>query len=385
MCFQTGNILARWNHTLTNGSDTSLQVYFDRYHRVDVGSPDVLNTFDIDFQHHVALGKRHDIVWGAGYRVTADHEFTGYARTYLPLSRTINLFSGFIQDEIALGSSVSFTLGSKFEHNFYTGFEYEPSAKLLWQPTARQAVWFSAARAIVQTSRIESSIKVDLSTFPTAGGGFGVVHLLGNPNADVERLYDFEAGYRVQVNPRLSLDFATFVSSYSGIGGAVAGTTYFATDQGPPHVVLPLIFEYVAGAHSQGIEAFGTWTVSRRWKITPSVSGIHLAANNFYVTEDANNTPQIQTQIRSSLELTKHVNWDAAFWHIGRLRDGGDGAVPAYNRVDTRFAWQVGESAEFSVVGQNLLTPRHAEFHNAYDVHRSLIERSVFAQIAWRF
>ena len=179
----SGNALARWNHKLAGGSDTSLQVYFDRYNRHDEGVHEALNTLDVDFQHHLSLGVRHDIVWGAGYRVTADNHTDGYGKMYIPLSRTNSLYSTFIQDEIALAHTLWFTLGSKFEHNAYTGFEYEPSAKLLWQPTQRQAVWVSASRAIVQTSREEADLIVDQYTFPTPGGGFGVAQLQGNPDA----------------------------------------------------------------------------------------------------------------------------------------------------------------------------------------------------------
>lgn len=154
-------------------------------------------------------------------------------------------------------------------------------------------------------------------------------------------------------------------------------------------MVVPLIFENIARAHTYGAEAAGTWTVTQRWRITPSLSAIHLATSNnaggTNVPEDADNTPQFQTQIRSSLDLTRRLDWDVALWHIGRLRDGGDGAVPAYNRVDTRLAWRVGKHTEFSVVGQNLLTPLHAEFHNAYEVRRTLVERSVFGKITWKF
>jgi hypothetical protein len=40
---------------------------------------------------------------------------------------------------------------------------------------------------------------------------------------------------------------------------------------------------------------------------------------------------------------------------------------------------------EGAVVGQNLLSPLHAEFHNAYEVRRTLVERSVFGKVVWRF
>jgi iron complex outermembrane receptor protein len=381
----SGNVLARWGHKPANGSETSLQVYFDRYNCLDLGAHEALDNLDVDFQGHLTLGDRHDIVWGAGYRLTGDSEAAGYDRTYVPLSRTTNLFSTFIQDEIGLGRSVWFTLGSKFEHNAYTGFEYEPGAKLLWQPTPLQTIWLSAARAVVQTSRLEANLLVDLAVFPIPGGGFGVAQVQGNPNSEARQLYDYEAGYRVEVNKQFSLDVATFSSSCRNMAGAVAGAVNFTTDEGPPRAVLPLVFQYGASAQTWGAEAFGTWTVTRRWKISPSLSAIHPTADNVYLVEDEDSTPQLQAQIRSSLDLTSRLDWDVAVWHIGRLRDGGDGAVPAYNRVDTRLAWRVGEFTELSVVGQNLLTPRHAEFHNEYEVQRTLVERSAFGKIAWHF
>jgi iron complex outermembrane receptor protein len=385
----SGDLMARWNHTLAGGSNTSLQVYFDRYDRQDEGVHEALNTLDIDFQHHLKHGVRHDIVWGAGYRVTADNHTDGYGKAYVPLSRTNGLYSAFIQDEIALTHSLWFTLGSKFEHNAYTGFEYEPSAKLLWQPSQRQAVWLSAARAIVQISREEADLIVDLYTFPTQGGGFGVAQVEGNPIAKAEQLYDFEAGYRVQANKRLSLDIAAFSSYYHNLADVLPGDPFFTEDQGPPHLVLPLVFQYVARAHTYGAEADGVWNVSPRWRISPSLSAIHLTRSNdeggLEVPEDEDNTPEFQAQMRSTLDLSKNVDWDVAIYHVGRLRDGGDGAVPAFNRLDSRLAWRPRESVELSIVGQNLLTPLHAEFHNAFEVQRTLVERSVFGKITWRF
>jgi iron complex outermembrane recepter protein len=387
--FDSGNVLARWSHKLANGSAMALQVYFDRYNRDDLGISEALNTLDLDFQHHLKVRTRHDIVWGAGYRLMADDHSDGYGKTYVPLSLTNSLLSTFIQDEIALSDSLRLTLGSKFEHVPYSGFDYEPSAKILWQPTQRQAIWVSASRAIVQPSREDVSLRVDQYTFPTPGGGFGVSEVIGNPNTRAEQLYDFEAGYRVQPTREFSLDLATFSSYYRDLLTAVPEAPFLNPGPEPSYLIFPLVFENIARAHTYGAEAAGTWTVTRSWRITPSLSAIHLATSNnaggTNVPEDADNTPQFQAQIRSSLDLTKHLDWDVALWHIGRLRDGGDGAVPAYNRVDTRLAWRVGKFTEFSVVGQNLLTPLHAEFHNAYEVRRTLVERSVFGKITWRF
>jgi iron complex outermembrane recepter protein len=387
--FDSGDLLARWSHKLANGSDTALQVYFDRYNRDDLGVHEALNTLDLDFQHHLVSGKRHDIVWGAGYRLMSDDHTDGYGKAYIPLALTNSLISTFIQDEIALSHSLWLTLGSKFEHVPYSGFEYEPSAKLLWQPTLRQAIWVSASRAIVQPDRENVGLQVDQYTFPTPGGGFGVAEIIANPNIKAEQLYDFEAGYRIQMNRQFSLDLDTFSSYYRNLITAAPGEPFLNPGPGTSYLILPYVFENIARAHTYGAEASGTWTATRRWRITSSLSAIHLTTSNndggTNVAEDEDNTPQLQAQIRSSFDLTKYLDWDVSAWHVGRLRDGGDGAVPAYNRLDTRFAWRIGEFTELSVVGQNLLTPLHAEFHNAYELGRTLVERSVFAKITWHF
>ncbi len=51
--FSGWSVLARWKRVLSPSSETSLQVYFDRSNRGDTTYGIGLNTFDIDFQHHV--------------------------------------------------------------------------------------------------------------------------------------------------------------------------------------------------------------------------------------------------------------------------------------------------------------------------------------------
>ena len=98
-----GNILGRWNHTLTNGSDTSLQVFYDFSHRAAKAQVDETHhKVDLDFEHHIALGSRNDVVWGLGYRFEADDIRPGYGAQFLPPRSSRSLFSAFIQDEIKL-------------------------------------------------------------------------------------------------------------------------------------------------------------------------------------------------------------------------------------------------------------------------------------------
>ena len=385
-----GNVLGRWNRTLSNGSELSVQTYYDQYDRSYIGSHDTIRTTALDFEHHLSLGSRQDIVWGAGYRFIDDRFTRGYAANLLPLHPTDSLYSTFVQDEIRLTNSLWVTIGSKFEHNAYTGFEYEPSAQLVWTPTHRQTFWASAARAIRQPARKDTDVQLDYATQPLPNGGFAVLQINGNPNLKAERVRDFEAGYRTQLTPRLSLDTTAFVGLYRDLVRQVPGTPVFTTDPGPPHLVIPLLFVNVSRVRTLGAEFFMNWNVSHRWKLSPGFSLIEMklapdASGISQTVAIIDNTPKHQFQVRSALDLTRRLEWDASAGYVGPLRDEGTGPTPGYARVDTRLGWKAGEFIEISLVAQNLLTPRHAEFPDFYPVHHTDAERSVFGKVTWHF
>jgi len=386
-----GNVLGRWDHILSNGSGTSLQVYYDGYDRVERGLGEIRNTVDVDFEHHLTLGARNNIVWGGGYRVTRDDITPGYAVRYMPTRRTDNLFSTFVQDEIKLTRALWLTLGTKLEHNSYTGFEYEPSVQLVWNLTTWQTLWASASRAVRQPAHADFNIRADVAIVPLDNGGFGFVELTGNPNRKAERLYDFEVGYRAQATKWLSLDVATFSSHYHGLQTNEPGIPFATTYPGPAHLVIPIIFGDNAHAHNYGAEVFATWTVSHRWKISPGYSFLQMHVAGDPISQDpaageiANESPKHQFQIRSFLNLTRRLEWEAAVFRVERLTDGGNGSTPGYTRLDSRLGWHAGESLEFSVVGQNLLSPAHAEYHDAFTILHTLVERSVFCKATWHF
>jgi iron complex outermembrane recepter protein len=390
-----GDILGRWNHTLAIGSVTTLQVYYDAYHRVDRGLSETRNTVDFDFQHHLTTGSRQEIVWGLGYRSTNDHTRPGYATEYDPAQRRDNLFSAFVQDDIRLTNSLSFILGSKFEHNSYTGFEYEPSAQLVWNVTNRQALWASASRAIRQPSRADFDLDVDVAVIP-AGTGLGVVELLGNPHRKAERLYDFELGYRAQISKQLSLDVAAFSSYYYGLQTQEPLQPFYESAGSPgagaPYLVIPFLFDDRAHAHNYGAEVFATWNVNRRWQVSPGYSYLQMHVAGDSTSQDpsagaiAYESPKHQFQLHSLLNLTRRLEWDTALYHVGQLVGNSDsGATPSYLRLDTRLGWRVGETLEFSITGQNLQSPGHAEYHDAFAVLHSLAQRNVIGKVTFRF
>ncbi len=383
-----GNILGRWNHTLANGSEMSLQVYDDYTRRTThIGGQDTQNTVDLDFQDHMAIGSRQDLVWGFGTRVSTVQMAPGLAVAFVPGHRTDLLLNTFFQDEVKVANNLWFTFGSKFGHNDYTGFAFEPGAQLVWSPTARQTVWLSAARAIREPDAIDVEIQNDVATVPLGGGSFALVRLYANPDAKAETSNHFDAGYRAQASRRVSVDVATFLTYYHNIRTVEQGMPYVSTFAGMPLLIFPALLANTGHAHTYGGEVFANWNVSSPWKLSAGYSMLHIddfrdAANvDPQVGDTALSAPKEQFQVRSALNLPHHAEWDASAGYVGALMAG----IPAYTRVDTRLGWRVGEYFDFSLAGQNLLSPRHAEFPSEIGINSTLVSRSVFAKVTWRF
>src|SRR6185369_16467102 len=97
-----GSLLASWSHTARTGSETTVRGYFDQSRRNDTGDIELMKTVDLDVQNRFAVGSRHDIVWGAGFRSAfSGIRNEGSAEIPLPF-RTERLYSFFLQDEIAV-------------------------------------------------------------------------------------------------------------------------------------------------------------------------------------------------------------------------------------------------------------------------------------------
>ncbi len=125
--------------------------------------------------------------------------------------------------------------------------------------------------------------------------------------------------------------------------------------------------------------------MTNHWRISPGYSYLHmdLAGDRAQYYTPPGTSPNHQFQVRSLLDLPHHLEWDNTVGYVSKLEVGN---IPQYARLDSRVGWRVGEGVELSVVGQNLLAPRHAEFFDPnYPLNHTLVERSVFAKVTLRF
>jgi iron complex outermembrane receptor protein len=381
-----GNLDAQYGHTFSNGSELSVLTYFDRFERHDEAD-NVIQKFDGELQYNFRIGSRQDFVAGADYRLTSA-SYKGLYDTFMVPDHVLdNLFSMFLQDEITLTHTLALTVGSKIEHNAFTGLEFEPSADLVWTPRVRQSVWLSVARAIRQPSLLDENIQIASAVVQVNPSTFGVAELSGNPLLETERVLDYELGYRNQVNRKVSVDISTFLSNYTDLRTTQTEASFFTLTPGPPHLVLPATWSNAGRAQDFGAELSGSWDVTSRWRISPGFSFLHMnvhpePASSVSADPSRGTSPRHQAQLRSSVKLGRRLEWDSSAYFVGVLTSG---PVPAYTRLDTRLGWTMGEYMYVSVGGQNLLTPHHFEFVNGFRVNPTDVERSIVAKLTWRF
>ena len=361
-----GNILGLWKHVFSESSDMSLQLYYDRTERRDDSIAEDRNTFDIDFQHRFSPLNRHDLIWGLGYRYDDDDTDDPGPLSLHPDSRSDDRSSFFVQDEITLVSERLFLIvGSKFEHNDFSGYEYQPSVRLSWTPDEQNMLWAAVSRAVRTPSRMEHNQRITVGR---------MVVVKGNDHFDSEKLIAYELGYRVRPAQRLFVDIAAFYNVYDDLATDETGSSGTTT------------FKNKKDGDVYGIELGINLTVTDSWKLTGGYSFLHerfdlaTSSTSTYTTQDKRD-PQNVAHIRSCLNLPHNFEFDAGLYYVGKMSSLN---VPSYFRFDARLGWRPVEPLEVSIVVQNALDHAHPEYEDGTLVE-SEIQRSVFGKITWRF
>jgi iron complex outermembrane receptor protein len=373
-----GNILGRWNRRLGERSGFSAQVYYDRTNRTEAYFDESRNTVDVDLQHRFAWDRRNDVVWGLGYRITGD-QTTGVPTPFFdPQDRTTQLFTGFVQDEISLfAERVRLSLGAKVEHNDYSGFEAQPSARLLWRVADGHRLWLAASRAVRTPSRADTDQAQTVYLGPTQPI---FLRATGDKDFESETAVVYEAGYRTRLTRRLDLDLAAFHDRYDGLLGGRVGTPFVEAPP-TPHLVIPILFGNLLEGETYGGELSADTRPLDRWRLSAAYAYLRVIvrprAPTPGLTSDtsAGSSPRHQVQVQSSLDLPRRTSFDLYFRYVSELPAQ---RVPGYASLDARVAWRPVPRLEISVVGQNLLDPHHPEFGGGVE-----IERGVYGRASW--
>jgi len=365
-----GNLLARWTHRFQNGSDLQVQTYYDRTSRLVPRQIDeVRNTYDVDVQHHLRAGERHDIVYGLGYRASNDSTTLQPVLFFSPSGAHLALFNIFAQDEIAIyGDRLHLVLGSKFENYTYSGWDAQPSARLIWTPAVRQTLWGAVSRAVRIPTQFDEDLRITGTT--------PFVLIRGDRNFRSEGLVAYEIGYRFLPRPQLSFDISTYYNHYD----------HLRSEETPP-TGIPIVLANNLRGHTYGAEITARYQVQPWWRLTAGYSNLQKSLSFRPGSTDRTGglqegfDPRNQFSLRSNMDLPHKTELD--FWvrHVSALQLSPAPPVPAYTVFDVRAGWRPVDNLEIALTGRNLPDKRHLEFGPAGE----LVRRAVYVTTTWRF
>jgi iron complex outermembrane recepter protein len=366
-----GHLQGHWRRQTGPTSHVSVRTYFDRRHRrVPPVFEEWRNTFDIGLEHQFPLGARHRLVWGGGYRVTADDTVPSPTILFDPEDRTWSMLGGFVNDQVLLvPDRITLTLGVRVDRSDFTGAEVQPTVRARWTPTVRQTVWGAVSRAVRTPSRLDRDTQV------FAGG---VLLTAGSRDFRSESVVAYEAGYRVRPQPHLVIDVATFHNRHEDVrsreffpGGSpqiVAGNTLRARSSGLELVAnyqpVPMLRTFLSYAYLD--LGFSRAAGSR------DVAGLAPEAND----------PRHQFAFRWTADLGPALELDGSTRRIGALPYS---PVPAYTEASLRLGWRVAPHWDVSFIGRDLLHDTHLEFASPTAARLVLVERSLSVRLTVAF
>jgi iron complex outermembrane receptor protein len=386
-----GNVIASWRHNFSGNSDIEARGYYDRTSRFSPQLDEIRNTFDLDLLYHFTAKGRQDALLGAGARWSHDNITQIFATlNFAPPQQTDRIYSWFAQDQVGIvPDKLSLTLGSKFEHNNRSGFEWQPNGRLMWTPTPHQTIWAAVSRAVRTPSRLDQDLQ--LTDFLVATPPI-FLRVAGTRTFRSEHLLGTEVGYRALTGRRFYVDLSLFRNDYNDLYGYGPTSVYLESTPAPAHYIYQWPLSNALKGDTSGGEVMPDWKLANWVEVKGSYSYLHLYVHDKPGFTDSQNTvsdngssPHHQALIQLLFSIPGGFELDPTYRFVSSLAAQ---KVAAYNTGDVRFGWHPPhqpetQSWEISVDGQNLLQPHHAEF-GGDDGPLVGIRRGIYGGITWR-
>lgn len=380
-----GNILGRWTRDISNRSQLSVQSFADWFNSESALTRVRSLVYDFDVQHSIEWSDWLKTSSGFDFRFHDNHMYPGFI-TVFPEKDEFSFIDLYVNSDWFLSDTVTLTVGSKAGHNDYTGWEYQPTARILWKLTERQRLWSAVSRAVRIPDRFNRGADfIHSLTPPAAAGGLPAqLNITGNRGLGAEVLFAYELGYRIQASNTTSIDLATFYNAYDDVIAIVQGVPALTTAP-VPSVLVP--GEHVSNGQVDvyGGELVISTEVTDRWRLISSYSflnGHTKAPDNLFTIVGAESSDAFianQVVLRSLFNVSDSLDFDTAARFVDSFQPRRTAAgIDSYLAFDFRIGWHISETMELSFIGQNIFDSSHVEQNNITTSPLVAVERSFY-------
>jgi iron complex outermembrane receptor protein len=380
-----GDINLRWQRDLSTSNGFYLQAYFDRTIRTDpLSIGESRNTFDLDFIHHFKVGSRQKFSYGGGLRWSPYKILSSNPdQTLVPSASLDHVHTAFVQDEVELGARLVLTAGAKLQHNNFSGFDIQPSARLLWSNGQHQSLWLGVTRAVTTPSDLEEDFFLQGAETPTT-----FIQVIGNRHFKSEDVLGYELGYRILHGDRFYIDLSSFWSQYTNLQSFSAPTV--SSSAGNTYITIQYRNQILG--HTSGFEFAPQISIASWWHVNTSYSFVssNFAANgptsNISSTGSVStyekSSPRHMVSLQSKINLPSRFHFDQTYRFVSQLPAQ---KVPSYQTMDLVFGRPLGRNISFEVVGQNLFQRHHYEWGTGDPAQPLVgIYRAAYAQLTFK-
>jgi iron complex outermembrane recepter protein len=375
------NLLFKLNHEFSASHRMSVQVdMIEGERRTPIGDEQT-SSYNFDLKHFYRLDNRRQFTWGLGYKAVHEEVESSPTFTLDPEHDTFETYSGFVEYSTQLQpDKLTLILGSKFEDNSYTGFEFQPNARLSYKISEKSVVWTAYSRAVRTPARFENHVTIQTAQLlsPLTLPLHNTIQVKGNTNIESEILDAYEIGFRTQLVPEVTIDIAAFYNDYSNFN-------IFETDESTildPNTPIVQNINNNGTAESYGVETAIKWQATDDWRLSTTYSFFELDING---PSDSNEeaTPSHMLNLHSSYNISSMLSFHLHSYYQDSIAETG---IEQFTRVDAGLIWKIKPNMEFSIWGQNLLDPRHEENEDMFfSGEVAQIPRSVYAQLSMTF
>lgn len=395
--FRSAHVLGRWQHSFSADLDVTAQAYYNYLSREEWGGEIERRLYDISVEGRWRASATHEFNFGVAGRIDVEGGRVAPGSDFVGSTHTDRQVTGYVQDDITIvPDRLRLTLGSKFEQNNFTGFNAQPSARLLFKATPDHSLWASYSRAVrtpllsARQSIIQYGLYVPYDD--TGIPYFFDTRLLGNPDSRNETLDAFEIGARGKLGGGWTYDLAGFVNKYRELSTlTVTGFDYIFV----PPVTVPLgadlyyAYTNLAKATTYGFELTVAGRPAPRWRVEASWSYLNesetVAATPLETLPVAPTglAPHHQLRLRSTFEVSDKFELSGFVHYAG---PSADGSQQAYTALNFKATWSPTTNFEVSLIGNNLLDARRVEYRqDILPIPNVYVEREVSIEAKARF